>query len=728
MPRPFAVIGLTVFGVLAVLCAASSVTVIIALVFFTLCLALSLAYGKLRKGKVFPVAFAAAALACLLLTAVNEFYYYPQMKLVGSDREMTLTVTSDCETEYGNYYFDAEADSIDGEKASVNLRLMFSSVPEIGAYDRLEGTFTVYKLGNTADSIHLSRKSENRFLGAYTDDEAYSVISKGINDRSFGHRLFNIRSAVKGAVMRMLPNDCGALAVALILGDRSGLSDEAYLNLRECGVTHIICVSGLHISLWSCAVLWLLRKIRLGEKLACALTIPAVIFFMLIAGMTYSVMRSGIMMILALLANILFRKSDSLNSLGAALTAILCVNPYAAGNTGLQLSALATLGIVLYSEYIQPKFNEFCNKHSLARAFSAPAGTAAVTLTATAFTLPVTLGVFGRLSLCVLPANLLIIWAAEACMITALIGAAVSLIPGVFNLPGFVSGVLAKYILKITQLLSGVNFPDITLSERDIYTVLCGVFALCALVALMAYSGKKAVRSGAAVIAALFITVSAFYVYRDRKITAINVLDAGNGCAVLISKGGSSVLVGCGGDSFNGANIISRGISDSGSKLKAVVIPDDKKAYKSFLAAVPEIKETERIYCDGIPAGFNKYENSFRPLTEKITVDGMNFEFDIRDGKAANCFIHTDDTDAAIVFDTAAKNEKIQNCSVVICPGDYPDAIGFSCLKALIFQADNGRGYDLCSKLSAKGIPAFSTAECGNLIVTAENGAVNTKR
>ena len=72
MPRPFAVIGITVFLVLMVLSGVSSKLVLTAFAVFTAALLISLLIRNTRRHPVFPVAFAGAAVACLLLLAVNE--------------------------------------------------------------------------------------------------------------------------------------------------------------------------------------------------------------------------------------------------------------------------------------------------------------------------------------------------------------------------------------------------------------------------------------------------------------------------------------------------------------------------------------------------------------------------------------------------------------------------------------------------------------------------------
>ena len=73
---------------------------------------------------------------------------------------------------------------------------------------------------------------------------------------------------------------------------------------------------------------------------------------MLIAGMTYSVVRAGIMMLIYLLSVVLSRQRDSLNSLGFSVTVIAMENPFSIGALGLQLSVLSTAGLILYFQFL----------------------------------------------------------------------------------------------------------------------------------------------------------------------------------------------------------------------------------------------------------------------------------------------------------------------------------------------------------------------------------------
>ena len=134
------------------------------------------------------------------------------------------------------------------------------------------------------------------------------------------------------------------------------------------------------------------RKTRIGNKFASLITVIPVVLFMFVSGMTYSVIRAGIMTIIYLFSNVFMRKRDSLNSLGFALMLIAVFNPFAMGSASLQLSALATAGIIFYSEFFAHSVEEKIKKINiipLRRLMLGVSSTFMITLSATAFTLPV---------------------------------------------------------------------------------------------------------------------------------------------------------------------------------------------------------------------------------------------------------------------------------------------------------------------------------------------------
>ena len=102
-----------------------------------------------------------------------------------------------------------------------------------------------------------------------------------------------------------------------------------------------------------------LKKLKIKRKVRCAVNIAAVLFFMALTGMTPSVVRAGIMHILAQLSMIISRKPNTVNSFALSGSIIVLFTPLAAGDCGLQLSFAAT-----YSCIVSRMFGEMCIRDS----------------------------------------------------------------------------------------------------------------------------------------------------------------------------------------------------------------------------------------------------------------------------------------------------------------------------------------------------------------------------
>lgn len=735
MSRPFAVIGLTVFLVSAVLYDSEPKSVLIAFLVFTAALCVCVLIKSIRRQSVFPVAFASAALACLMIICIDEFSYYPALKLDGTVQSAKIRITGECTAKYGNFYYEGETTEIEGEKAKVKVRMVFSSSQELSPYDTIGGDFSFFKLGSSSDDLTSSYKADGRYLGVYPEKGEYSVIEYA--DESFhpGKLIISLRGAIKSSVLKILPNDYGALCTAMLLGDRTSLSDNAYQSLRTCGVTHIICVSGLHLSLWSAALLWILKKTKLKEKTACIIALPSVVFLMILTGMSYSVVRSGIMMIVYLLSVIISQRRDALNSLGIAMLVISISNPFAPGSLSLQLSALSTLGIILCNEYVMPGINGFFKAHERLWILEKPVKLLTITCAAVSFTLPVTLTTYGSFNFSVFPSNLLIIWLAQACMICAALGAAVAMIGiSVINLPGFAAGVFAKCILKLASAIGNNGIAEISVSQKDAYIILCGLFAFCALCVLVAYTGKKVLPAAAASLAGIFVFSMCFYSFTESRLTRITVIDSGNGSTALISCRGENVLVGCGGETFNGAYSIKNAVMLNGGELDAVFLPYDSEEYSSYLGEVTGKYAPKCIICKNPSYLTELIASKSKLISEPESLSLRHIKLSFQCDAAGNSVltVTTDDVKAAFAFDPQVNfnelSEDISSAEVLVCRMDYPENAAFDGIKAVVVQADNNRGCVVQSELISQGITAAATAECGDIIIKSDNHSVCLER
>jgi len=138
---------------------------------------------------------------------------------------------------------------------------------------------------------------------------------------------------------------------SLILGYRSHVDQETQHLFRSAGITHLLCVSGLHVGIVAAilsALLWFLplgRYYRLTKGL---LTILGVWLFALFTGMSPSTIRASMMLTFLICGRLLNSGTHPLNSLAASALLLLLVRPGMLFDIGFQLSYAAVFGILLF--------------------------------------------------------------------------------------------------------------------------------------------------------------------------------------------------------------------------------------------------------------------------------------------------------------------------------------------------------------------------------------------
>lgn len=285
------------------------------------------------------------------------------------------------------------------------------------------------------------------------------------------------------ALRRVLPGEEGDVLAALCLGRDEGLSQTVREAFRGSGLSHLLVVSGLHLSLVVLALRLFFRRVGTGHRLSSALTIPMMALFMALVGVSPSVMRAGLMCLCWLVGGLCRRRSDGLNSLGMAAMVLLLINPYQLYHAGFQLSFLATAGVLC----LTPRLCGWLSRRPVAATRPGRVGQKAVLFVYTAlavcfsavlFTLPVSCYYYGDLTFTVLGANLLAVVPAGWVLLWGWVGLLCMSVP-CFAWLGqpilWVAGYGARYLMGIARWCSfdWAQVPVTTVWQWLLLTVLC---------------------------------------------------------------------------------------------------------------------------------------------------------------------------------------------------------------------------------------------------------------
>ena len=182
----------------------------------------------------------------------------------------------------------------------------------------------------------------------------------------------------------------GGLLLALLSGSREYTDSLTQDAFRRAGLSHILALSGMHLSMFSAIALFFGNRAGI-KKLTFILRIIALIAFVWFAGFSPSLLRAFICTMLTIVAAIAGTKEpDMLSILSFSFLLQCAISPSDISNTGFMLSYGALAGILLTSRF----FNRFYSKLTpKAIAASLSAATGAQTITA-----PISLRVFGSFS------------------------------------------------------------------------------------------------------------------------------------------------------------------------------------------------------------------------------------------------------------------------------------------------------------------------------------------
>lgn len=331
---------------------------------------------------------------------------------------------------------------------------------------------------------------------------------------------------------------------ALLIGSQTAVSPELLERFQATGTTHILSISGLHISLLALLLGTLLDKLlrrsrwlllrRHVPSLALLGTLPLLLAYAVLAGLNTPVLRALIMAAILQQAVLLGRQHSLLHLLAAAALLVLALNPLALFTASFQLSFSAVAALILFLPKLLPQTEQ---SSLLARSLMPPL---LASIAATAGTLPLVLLHFHRFSIIGPLLNL----AVEPLLCFWALPWGLAAIPCLFVCPQ-----LAAALLKIGSLSiaagqwcvgQGAALPwasvwMITPSNRE-------MLAYFLLLLLWSLRCRKAALAGAALLILHFTW--GLWLPEQPGSSKVAVLDVGQGLSTfLLLPDGSRILV-----------------------------------------------------------------------------------------------------------------------------------------------------------------------------------------
>lgn len=469
------------------------------------------------------------------LGAVCGFVYFavfaalfvrPVQAMAGQTVTAAVTVQTDAEAAYEAYHMRGTLliTELDGKPAHIPVQC--SDFPATEAGERFTAKFSLHTLKN--DRYRLAKQSDGVYLRA--DYIGKYVPLPASRHPVFG--LYRLRQQGSAALKRRIPSDSAALISAMLLGDTTRLSDTDRNAFAAAGVSHLLAVSGLHVALL--AGLLFPRKRRFAHA-ALAIQAGVIIGYMLVTGLPVSVLRAGLVFLLAILGHWFLQPVDLLTSTGAAALLLGLQNAYMPCDLGFQLSFCAVLGVQCASALTNPL------KPRLSQLIFNLTSAALTAALASLFTLPILVAHGMTISAVVVLGNLLTLPLMRYLLLLGLAVLGLSCLPflaPLCHMASFLLALLLKFLRCIVFFCASLPGARLLLPAHYTLFVL-GVLAILAIVYY--FAGSLRLYPPAALCCAALAVFMGVRMQRD-VVTVALVGTAGNPCAVITQNGQAAVV------------------------------------------------------------------------------------------------------------------------------------------------------------------------------------------
>ena len=262
----------------------------------------------------------------------------------------TVLLTAEVERADSSYFSDTVdatlwVESVNGRRAG--FRITCAELPACAAGQRVQGRFTLQqpdieeRTAQYADGIALQAEP-------LAEKPQLTVLGESGSFRARTHRL---QQKLSESLRREMHRDTSGVLAAMTVGDRSGLSAQLRSSYRGAGLSHVLVVSGMHVSILCGDIFTALhprgreQSYRRRRRRAVGKSLLALVL-MGVTGFTPSVCRAAVAVWVGALGVWLYGPPDTLTSLAVAGIVMTAGNSYAVCDIGFELSFAAVVGTV----------------------------------------------------------------------------------------------------------------------------------------------------------------------------------------------------------------------------------------------------------------------------------------------------------------------------------------------------------------------------------------------
>ncbi len=277
--------------------------------------------------------------------------------------------------------------------------------------------------------------------------------------------ILSIKHRFLGSVNSIMPEPESALLGGLLLGTKQSLGEKLQQSFVDTGLVHIVVLSGYNVTIIVESLIKALSFLSVSAGIYFGGF--AIVLFIIMTGAGATIVRAGIMAILALVARATGRTSDITRALLLAAALMVMHNPYILFfDISFQLSFMATLGLIFVSPIFARWFKFIPERFGLREVVSATIGVQA-------FVLPFILYKMGNLSIVAPITNTLVLPLIPMTMFFGFLSGLIGLASHILSMPfGWVAFVLLKFEIWVAEAFSHLPFATIKLTHFPLVLVI----------------------------------------------------------------------------------------------------------------------------------------------------------------------------------------------------------------------------------------------------------------
>ena len=510
-------------------------------------------------------------------------------------------------------------------------------------------------------------KSQKIFVQCSADSENIKEIQK--SKTTLKVLALKANAFLCNTVEQKFDDESAGLLNGILLGDKSGISSQTKVDFQNSGLSHVLAVSGLHLTIIVSILGIFLR--RASKRIRAVILILCVWSFAFVVGLPASVVRAGFMLSVLLVADCLHLENDGLTVLALIALLLMIHNPYVVYDSGFTMSFSATLGILCMMPVFQQGKAVYIPtmlKECFALSFSAQIGI-----------MPVLLLNFGRVNFIGMVANILI----------------VVLIPAIYFVVLFaflcridIFFIIASFLLKTlswwASVCAKIPFGSFAAPFEPLF--IASVFGISVFFLLLnSFKNKKI---SAIILGCLLVVACIGYRIgiappKDTQITFLSVGQAD--CAMLRTVTGETFLIDVGTERAADNEIVPYLHREGVTKLDGIFISHFDDDHCGGLQTIADSFEIEALFIpDTADVGLKQYQSLIMAKGKEISVVPMHIGDSVQsssvlfrvlypyEGKpdnhnASSLVVRADNEDVSVIFTgDLEKDSVLQNCDADI--------------------------------------------------------------